>query len=156
MPKISPALKRRIVPTVLLELDLAEDGGGTIPLKLRLSFDFNAFALIQERCGLDMTEQNVWAALNPSNASVMLWAAVLACHPEYAGDEGLGVIRSYMDAGNYLLIAERLFDAYVASLPETQRNALMTAKEKALRGEPNPTPPPPALPEMAEEVARSL
>ena len=153
MAKMSPALRRRIVPTALLELELPEDGGGKILIKLRLSFDFNALALIQERCGLDMTEQNVWALLNPSNASVMLWASALACQPEYADEEGLGVIRSYMDAGNYVLIVERMFDAYVASLPEAQRKALMEAKEKALRGEPNPTPPPP---ERAEESKTSL
>ena len=74
--------------------------------------------------------------------SIMLWAATLACHPEYAGEEGLGVIRSYMDVSNQDLIGERLFDAYIAALPEAQRNALMAAKEKALRGE-NPTQPQP-------------
>jgi hypothetical protein len=97
--------------------------------------DFNAFALIQERAGLDMTDDRVWAQLNPTNVSIILWAAVLACHPEYKGDEGLGVIRSYLDLSNYDAVCWKLFDARVASLPEDRRKKIMEAKEAALRGE---------------------
>lgn len=138
MARMQGALRRRIVPSVLLTLDLRDDDGSVFQRNFRLTFDFNAFARIQERSGLDMMSQNVWALLTPASLSVMLWAAVLACHPEYDSDDGLIVIRSYMDAGNQDLIAEKLFECHAAALPEDRRKALMEAKEKALRGE-NPT-----------------
>ena len=148
MKKPQESLRRRIVPSVLLALDLAEDDGSKMQRTFRLSFDYNAYALIQDRTGLDATGQEVWRDLNASTVSVMFWAAVLACQPEYEGEEGLGVIRSYMDRGNQDLIMEKLFEAHIAALPERVRSALMEAKQRLKDGLDPMKPPQP--PETAE------
>ena len=148
------ALRRRIIPAVPLTLELTNDDGSAFRQTFRLAFDFNAFALIEERTGLDMTGLLLWSKLSPSSLSVMFWAAVLAHQPEFSGDEGLGVIRSYMDAGNWEKITWALFEAYAKALPEAQKKALLEAKNKMERGE-NPTQPP-AIPEMPAEIAKNI
>jgi hypothetical protein len=150
MAKIE-ALRRRIVPAVVLQLDLDDDSGEKFSRTFRLSFDFNAFALIQEKTGVDMTGLRAWARLNPSTLSIMFWAACLACSPEYAGDEGLGVLRSYMDVSNEELIGAKLFEAYAAALPEAQRKLLLDLKARLDRGE-DPTSPPAETGKPAETV----
>jgi len=152
--KLKEALKRRIVPSVLLALDLTDDDGSQMQRTLRLSFDYNAYALIQDRTGLDATGQDVWRDLNAATVSIMLWAAVLACQPEYDDEEGLGVIRSYMDRGNQDLIMEKLFEAHIAALPERVRSALMEAKQRLKEGK-DPTRPP-TPPETAEGTKNLL
>jgi hypothetical protein len=136
------ALRRRIVPSVPLTLELTDDSGSTFSRSFRLSYDFNAFALINERTGLSVLGGNIWTKLDERVLGVMLWAAVLANHEEYASEEGLGVIRSYMDSGNADLIMEKVFDAYCVSLPADKRDLLQKAKERLLRGE-DPTKAPP-------------
>lgn len=148
------ALRRRIVPAVVLQLDLADDSGAQFSRTFRLSWDFNAFALVQEKTGFDMTGLRAWANLNPATLSIMFWAAALACQPEYAGDEGLGVIRSYLDVSNEDLVGAKLFEAYAAALPAKQRQILLDVKAKLERGE-DPTQPP-AVPELPAETAKSL
>ncbi len=135
MPKLE-ALKRRIAPSVPLTLKIENDGGSTFERTFRLSFDFNAFAVIQDKTGVNMAGENVWAELNPVTLSVMFWASLHALQPEFASDEGLCVVRSYMDVGNQDQIAEALFDAHAACLPADRRKLLMDAKERALRGDP--------------------
>jgi len=135
------ALRRRIAPAVSLTLELEDDSGGHLTRTFRLSFDFNAIALVEERTGLTLLAGDIWKNLSAKVLSIMLWASVLAQHAEYDSEEGLHVIRSFMDAGNADLIAERLFDAYIAGLPADKRKQLVAAKEKALRGK-DPTPEP--------------
>jgi len=81
--------------------------------------------------------------LNASSLSLIFWASILACHPEYDSEEGLACIRSYMDRGNQDKVFEALYEAHALALPEDERKAVMEAKEKALRGENpiRPTPP---------------
>ena len=143
MAKNAVALKRRIVPGVSLALDLKDDDGTQMQRVFRLTFDYNAMALIGEYTGGDATGQVVWAGMNASKLSIIFWAAVLACHPEYAGEEGLGVIRSYMDRGNQQQIFDALYEAHALALPEKERKLVLEAKEKALRAD-DPIQPPPA------------
>ena len=133
----STALKRRIAPSVPLKLQLDDDGGTNFVREFRLSFDFNAAALIEEKTGLNLLTAEVWTSgLSSRSLSVMFWAAVLANHPEYAfpdehgepTDEGLEIIRSYMDVGNTDAIHGALWDAYFISLPKEKREALEKAK----------------------------
>ncbi len=76
-------------------------------------------------------------AENVSDAVVapLLWAALLAQHPEYDQSDGLAVVRSYLDAGNVDAVTEKLLDAYIASLPKDKQEAMLKLKERALRGE---------------------
>ena len=135
------ALKRRIAPSVPLKLQLDDDGGANFVREFRLSFDFNAAALIEEKTGLNLLTAEVWTSgLSSRSLSVMLWAAVLANHPEYAfsddkgepTEEGLEIIRSYMDVGNTDLIHDALWDAYFISLPKDKRETLERARAELI------------------------
>lgn len=148
MARMQQALKRRIVPSFPLALNLTDDDGTKQTLNFRLSFDYNAFALIQDRTGLEMATGDVWRNLRGSVLSVVFWAALLAHHQEYRGDEGLEVIRSYMDAGNTDQITEAILDAYIASLPEEKQAPIRELKERALHGD--PTKPGPETPGPAK------
>jgi hypothetical protein len=132
------ALKRRIAPSVPLTLTLQSDGGESFTLEFRLTFDFNAAAIVEEKTGLNLLTAEVWTSgLSSRSLSVMFWAAVLAQHPEYdtvddAGEpseEGLEVIRSYMEVGNTDFIHEALWNAYFMSLPKEKREALERARK---------------------------
>jgi hypothetical protein len=136
MPQAT-ALKKRIAPSVALKLELADDSGATFTREFRLSFDFNAAALIEEKTGLNLLTAEVWTkGLSSRSLSIMFWAAVLANHQEYAAtngrgeltEEGLEIIRSYMDVGNIDVIHEHLWNAYFISLPKEKREALEKAR----------------------------
>lgn len=131
------ALKKRIAPSVPLVLELEDDSGAKFKREFRLSFDFNASAIVEEKTGLNLLTAEVWTSgLSSRSLSVMLWAAILSNHPEYdtedergrPTDEGLEVIRSYMDVGNTDAIHQALWDAYFISLPKDKREALEEAK----------------------------
>ncbi len=163
------ALKRRIAPSVALTLELQDDSGAKCTKNFRLSFDFNTKAEIEERTGLNLLTAEVWTNLSARTLSVMLWAAILANHPEYRTvdakdeetDEGLEVIRSYMEVGNTDQVHDALWNAYFISLPKDRREALekaraelMEATKARAEGKPVPLAPvpenPPAQPSQVE------
>lgn len=145
MSERKAALKRRIVPSVPLVLDLTDDSGAASQIQLRLCFDFNAIALFEERTGIGLLNGEVWQLLHPDARlpivkgsiakalSVMLWAASLAHHPEYDSEDGLVAISSYMDAGNSAAISETLTEAFIASLPKKRQEELRAVKDQETR-----------------------
>ncbi len=153
---MSVALKKRIAPSVLLKLDLNDDLGSKFTRTFRLSFDANAAAEIEERTGLSMLSGEAWQKPSFKVMSIMFWAAVLANHPEYdtedekgnRSDEGLRVIRSYMDVGNALEISDALEKAYMLSLPPDRRAEIeKSVKAKSSSPQPGAVENPPTTPE---------
>jgi hypothetical protein len=132
------ALRKRIAPSVPLTLTLDTDGGGKVTKSFRLCLDFNAISEIEERTGISLLRGDIWKHITANVLRVMLWASVLAHNPEFdtfddegkRTEDGLEAIGSYMDAGNTAQIAEGLWQAYLASLPEEKRKALTEAREK--------------------------
>jgi hypothetical protein len=139
------ALRKRIAPSVALALNLETDSGGKMSRTFRLCLDFNAISEIEERTvsprnpqGISLLRGDIWGKLSASTLRVMLWASVLAHHPEFdtydeegkRTDDGLEVIGSYMDAGNTEAIAEALWHAYLASNSEEKRKILEQARLK--------------------------
>jgi hypothetical protein len=152
MPQKVTPIKRRVAPSVPLKLDLEDDSGAKFSKEFRLSFDFNAAALIQEKTSLKLTEFSSWRHIDePIFQSVMFWAAVLAQSPEYEGDEGLSVLRSYMDEKNSEAIVEALWQAYLLYLPKEKREFVVKLKADAEKerdaGRPTIPATPPATPE---------
>jgi hypothetical protein len=143
-------LRKRMSKSVPLKLDLEDDGtGATFTRNFRLSFDFNAIAFCEERTGLGFLNGEIWTKLNATNISIMLYAAILANHPEYwtvdkfrnPTPEGLEVLRSYLDAGNMATVISALNDAFMQSLPADKR-AELEANQKAEESKgANPIPP---------------
>ncbi|HZP31881.1 MAG TPA: hypothetical protein VFB23_00865 [Candidatus Acidoferrales bacterium] len=129
---MNEALKRRVVPSHFLRLDGSSELG--VPsLQLRLSFDFNAIALIEERTGLFVIgggDRSVWNHLNSARVlSVMLWATCLAHNPDLESDAGLEAIRSYMSPGNVQQISEALDEAFLISLPAARQAEIRATRK---------------------------
>jgi len=143
---MATALRRRIAPAIQVTLELQDEGGSPYKASFQVSYDFNAAAAIQEHTvskahpeGLKLTDASVWShASEPIFFSVMFWAGIIARHPEYNSDEGLEVIRSYMDERNSDLIIGACWDAYLLGLTPEKRKFMEKLKddaEKKLRGE---------------------
>lgn len=149
--KVTP-LRRRIAPAVTLKLELSDDSGDVLIRNFRLSLDFNAACLIQEKTGKSLLDGATWEDVSPVTLSTMFYAAILANQPEYdtrdlqgdPTDEGLEVIRSYMDAGNAKQIQEGIFDAFISSLPAARQAEIKVAREKAAEKAKGPNEPAPA------------
>jgi hypothetical protein len=145
--KKTAALRRRIAPATPLRLDLQEYDGSILHIDLNLAFDMNAGAAVQEKTrnavrpnGLLLTERKLWLHIGePEVIGAMLWAATLAHHPEYDVDEGLIVVRSYIQESNADQITDALWKAYLAYLPKEKRELYerlkAEAEEAALRGD---------------------
>jgi hypothetical protein len=140
-----------------LKLELEDDGGKKFVREFQLSIDFNAASYIEAKSGFGFIDGEIWANLNAATISIMLYAAVLAKHPEYwtedrdgkPTDEGLEIIRSYMGMENSEAIVKALNDAYVAQLPADKRERALKrqaeAEARAAAGDTTANPTPPAV-----------
>ena len=139
------ALKRRLAPSYPLTLELAVDEGQGFKREFRLCFDFNVCAEIEEKTGVSVLDAKEFLTRWQSAKflSVVLWASLLPHHSEYASDEGLHVIRSYMDETNLEAISDALFEAYLLYCPEKKRDALRQLVKQGKAESQNPTPPNP-------------
>ena len=124
MSNKTQALKRRIAPGVSLALDLRDDDGSEMQKVFRLTFDYNALALIHERTGQDSTGQKLWLGLNASSLSLIFWTLVIVVSVKYAlvvmradnrGEGGIlalmSLIRAKWHGRNNYLIAFGLIGA---------------------------------------------
>jgi len=138
--KKSAALRRRVLPFTPLDLMLEEQGGAFYRVELKLAFDMNAGAAIQERTanpqvgfrGYMLTELKTWAHISePNLLKAMLWAAVLAHQPEYDSDEGFETIGSFIQENNAQQIIDAIEAAYFKYLPKERVEAIKKLKAAA-------------------------
>jgi hypothetical protein len=133
--KKSAALRKRVSPFTMLKLELAEPGNSQIVIELKLAFDMNAGARIEEQTGLLLTNIDTWKHLRkPSVLRAMLWAASIAHQPEYVAEGGLEVIGSYIDENNADQIADALWCAYMNYLPPARAKFLDEQYQNAKKG----------------------
>lgn len=128
-----PVIRKRLAPSVPLTLTVGDEAGNKEVLSLRLSFDFNALALVEERTGISLLSGKIFSLLNATNLSLLLWASMLQNHSEYAGEEGLEAIRSYMTLENAKTVEAAVSEAFILCLPPEQREAIRVAAEEAAR-----------------------
>ena len=129
------ALRRRITPFVPFSTMIEDADGGKFEVHFKLSFDFNALALIEEKTGLSALTGEVFSVPTARNTIVLLWAAIQENHPEYAGEEGLQVIGSLLSLGNAKEALQAVQAAFLASLPKDRADALKNATNE---GDENP------------------
>src|SRR5690348_17116416 len=143
---------KRIAPSHGFMLECEQFGGGKFSKGFRLCFDFSAFARIKERTGIELwNEPRNWASLDSSSVlPVVFWAAILRHHPEYASDDGLEAVASYIDPSNADKIGMALFEAYLVSLPKEMAQRLRDLLDSHKKGasQPDPNPAPEASPEV--------
>lgn len=129
----NPALRRRIAPAVPLSLEMVNDDGTKFGVSLKLSFDFNATSALEEKTGLPLV-LSIWENINsPKIFSAMVWSACLTHQPDYDSEEGLEVIRSYMDGSNVVLVRDALWKAYLLYLPPEVREELPATFSELLK-----------------------
>lgn len=123
------AMRRRISPSVPFTLTF-EDEKGKASFSYRLAYNWNSLALAEEKLGQSMIVDIGTAFDNPSvtNVSVLLWAALQEYHSEdFAGDEGLELVRQNMTISIATAARSACSDAYVKQLPLEQQEKLKKA-----------------------------
>jgi hypothetical protein len=133
-------LRKRLAPATPITLEMTDDNGDKFSRSLKLCFDFAAGVAIEEKTGLNLRDFKILTEMEkPTAMSVVFWAALLRHQPEYDSEDGLEVVRSYMDESNYELIAEALWHAYLAYQSKAKREFLakmrQQAEERIQRGE---------------------
>lgn len=124
-------LRKRLAPAVPLTLNLEDDDGGKFSRSFKLCFDFGAGVAIRDKTGLNLRDFAIWKeSERPDVLSVMLWAAILRHQPEYDSEEGLEVIESYLDDGNFDQVSEALWQAYLKYVSKEKREFLTKMREK--------------------------
>jgi hypothetical protein len=136
---------KRLVPSTPLTLTFDADGG-VRTLSVRLAFDFNAFALIEGKTGLNMLRGDLFRQLNATNLVVALWAALQLNNPEYSGDEGLEFLGSIVDLSNSADIGTAVKEAFLLCLSKDAREKIQAAEAKADAGSEGSGNPPPTTP----------
>jgi hypothetical protein len=133
------ALKKRIVPALPITIEVKDEGGQPYKLEFHLSYDFNAAAALQEKTvskqypmGIKLPELSAWSHVTePIFISALFWAGIIVRHPEYNSDEGLEVIRSYMDENNKDVITKACWDAYLLNVTKEKREFMQQIERKA-------------------------
>jgi len=126
------AIRHHIAPSIPLSLDLIDENGAR-RLDLKLSFDFNSFAAIEDKIGINMLQNasDFFDNLSADKLRVALWAALQIHNEGYEGDAGLEIVGSYLSYTNAVEVASALRAAFVAGLgPEVQK-AIKDAEEAA-------------------------
>lgn len=131
MAKEPVVIRKRLAPSVPLTLEVGDEAGNKEVLSLRLSFDFNALALVEEFTGISLLSGKIFNQLNATNLSLLLWASMLQNHPEYTGIKGLEAIRTYMTLDNAKVVEAAVSEAFILCLPPEQREAIRKATEEA-------------------------
>ncbi|HEX4381233.1 MAG TPA: hypothetical protein VH022_14420 [Candidatus Acidoferrum sp.] len=146
------ALKRRIVPTFSVRLEMENSDGTKFSRSFQVSFDMNVAARIEERTGINLLGLEIWNKLNVSVLSIFFWSAILPNHPEYdtrdaAGnrtDEGLETLRENLNEENANKVADACWQAYLSFVPKDKRELLIQLRKEAEAGKKSANPPPPA------------
>jgi hypothetical protein len=131
------AFRRRVSPAVPYILEV-EDDAGKQSISFQLAYDFNAFALVEEKLGKSMLTQIGELLNNPSvtNVSVLLWAALQLNHEEdFGGDQGLRAVRNLLTIETAREALEKCSEAFVKQLSKEKREQLKRAQEAKARGE---------------------
>lgn len=146
-------LRKHLSPStpITLTFDRAE-GEGVDVLQFNLAYDFNAFALIEGRTGLNVLKAELFKNINATNIRVLFWGALQLYHAEFEGDAGLDVAGSYINFDNSVDIANALKKAFLLSLPKKRQQeiAKQEADEAAAKAAGQNLPEPPADPQPAE------
>jgi hypothetical protein len=98
-------LQNVLAPPVLITL------GGR---ELKLVFDFNAVAFVEEQTGRNLLDESGWQKINGSALSIVLWAAALKEQPELTLKE----VRSLMRGNQVPLVSSKVLEAWTLSKPE--------------------------------------
>jgi hypothetical protein len=144
MPEKSTALRRRVAPTVPVEISFSDDKGN-FKRTYRVCFNLNVLAEISEKTGISALTIDMWVKLDARVLRAMFWAALLPNHGEEFDtrdrkggrtDEGLEIVGSWLDGDNQERAARGLWQAYLLYLPKDQAEELEKARKDVEAGTP--------------------
>ena len=138
------ALRRRVSPSVPFLLEF-EDEQGKFSERYQLAYNWNSLALIEEKLGKSMLLEisTVFENVSVANVSILLWAALQEYHSaDFAGDEGLELLRQNLTLAAANLATTACASAYVKQLPLEQQRKIEEIRKTAAEGvQAAPTPP---------------
>ena len=121
-------IRHHLAPSVPLELVLADEFG-TRTVAMKLAFDFNSFALVEQKTGVNLLRGNFFDNLSCDKLRVAFWAALqIHQQADYSGDEGLEIAGSYITFENASLVSKAVTQAFVVSLPKPMQDAIAKAQ----------------------------
>lgn len=125
-------VRRWLSPSVPLTLELAGDNGSKDTLALKVSFDMNAAALVQEYSGFSLLNGQAFKHIGEAKVQkVILWAGLLANQPEYGTAEGLEAVGSYLTLVNAEAAIGAMTEAYLLFIPKDRADAIRAAAAEA-------------------------
>jgi hypothetical protein len=140
-------LRQRITPSVPYTLDV-EDLQGKFALSFRLSYDLNAFCLVEEKLGKSMLTDLAAILDKPTvtTITVLLWAALQNNHGEYGGDDGLVAVRNLVTLPTLQPALAACVEAFLVQLPKEKQDEIRLKIKAAEAGQdlPNAGSPTPA------------
>jgi len=105
-------------------MNVENHDGSSFQLSLKLSFDFNAMALVEDKLGMSMLSGEVFENPSAKHTMVLLWAAMQENHPEYEGEDGLECVGTMLNLKSAKEALEAITKAFVASLPKSKVDEL--------------------------------
>lgn len=124
-------LRRRITPSVPFTLHVEDSDGSSFDQTFQLAFDLNAMAAFEEVTEINMLRNinKVLDSPSVSTLTALFWAALHVNHPEYAGHEGLSVVRSNITLGNAKAALKACVEAFLSQLPSEQVEKIRAAQK---------------------------
>lgn len=115
------ALKRRMMPSVPLSLQVENGDGSSFTVDLKLAFNMNVLASVQEKCGQNLLSDVFSWMDDPKAVIAVLWGAALPYQPEFNSDEGFEAVGEYMTLENRNDTIEALLKAYAFFVRKDKR-----------------------------------
>lgn len=133
-------IRQRITPWVPFVLEWTDADGAKQSQSFKLSYDLNAFMLIEQALGISMFTDagDIFDTPSATNTSVLLWAAVQENHPEYEGQDGLRAIRTLLTVSTARVAIIACSEAYITQLPEDKQKQIRDFIAAKKSGEPVP------------------
>lgn len=142
MPEAKSIMRQRITPWVPFVLKWKDHDGTEQVQSFKLSYDMNAFGLVEQQLGISMLTDagTIFDTPTAKNVSVLLWAAVQENQPEYEGEAGLRAIRSLLTVATVKTAVIACSEAYITQLTDEKQKLIREFQEAKKRGSEAPSP----------------
>jgi hypothetical protein len=138
MPNKSTALRRRVAPSVPLEISFSDENG-SFAETFQVAFNLNVLAEISEKTGLTALGYDIWLHVDAKTLRAILWAALLPYQDDFdtyakngrRTDEGLKVVGSWLTPENQEKAATALYEAFLLYLPADEAARVRAERAEA-------------------------
>lgn len=120
MSEKKSALRERITPVVHFVLEVEDADGGKFEQHFKIAYDLNAMALFEEVTGANMFRDigRILSDRSISTCTALFWSGIQLHHPEYAGSNGLRIVRSNLTYPTIAPVMLACVEAFMSQLPK--------------------------------------